>query len=37
LGRALTGAVPDEQREYLTPGDSTRVTLIMVVPHRRTG
>jgi transcription elongation factor GreA len=37
LGRALTGAVPGEQREYLTPGGSTRVMLIMAVPHRGTG
>jgi transcription elongation factor GreA len=36
LGRALTGAVPGEQREYVTPGGSMRVTLINAVPHRGT-
>jgi transcription elongation factor GreA len=36
LGRALTGAVPGEQREYVTPGGRMRVMLIKAVPHRGT-
>lgn len=38
LGRALIGAVPGEQREYLTPdGARMRVTLVKAVPHRGNG
>jgi transcription elongation factor GreA len=37
LGRALTGAVPGQQREYLTPGGTRiAVTLVKAVPHRAT-
>lgn len=35
LGRAVTGAVPGERREYLTPsGARMTVTLLKAVPHR---
>lgn len=37
LGRALTGAVGGEQREYAAPdGTWMRVTLVSAVPHRST-
>jgi transcription elongation factor GreA len=37
LGRALTGAVDGEQREYTTPGGTRmKVTLVNAVPHRDT-
>jgi transcription elongation factor GreA len=38
LGRALAGAVPGEQREYVTPGGAPmKVMLVRALPHRGSG